>query len=74
MRKFLTISLAIAIMAVFHMPLWCALIDIFTWFLLGHGVTGVDWSGLKGPFMMIWTSIIFVPIGCIFAGIIDTLE
>jgi hypothetical protein len=77
MRKFLTISLAIAIMAVFQMPLWCALVDTFAWFLTGHAVTGIPWSDAQSGrvfFAIVWTGITIMPTMFTSICIMDSLE
>jgi hypothetical protein len=77
MRKFLTISLAIAIMAVFQMPLWCAVVDTFAWFLTGHGILGLDWSyagGARPFFVAAWTGFTFVATCYLCVCVVDGLE
>jgi hypothetical protein len=74
----LTISLSIAIMAVFQMPLWCAVVDTFAWFLTGHAVTGIPWSDAHGAthvfFGIFWTVITIMPTMFTSICIMDSLE
>jgi hypothetical protein len=74
----LTISLAIAIMAVFQIPLWCAVVDTFAWFLTGHAVTGIHWSDAHGAtrvfFTIVWTGLTFIATCYLCISIMDSLE
>ena len=77
MKKFLTISLAIAIIGVFQLPLWCALVDTFAWFLTGNGITGIDWSydgGGRVFFAIVWTGFTFIATCYLCVSIMDSLE